>query len=47
MQFELKAFDEDLVVVGPGMTAARHQEIKAGLPADISERVIGWRRTGR
>lgn len=45
--YSLRDYDGDLVMVGPGMDAERYQVIKAGLPADVRERVIGWKRIGR
>lgn len=47
MQFELKAYEDDLVLVGIGMDAERYEAIKAELPADIRGRIIGWKRLGR
>lgn len=43
MEYELKAYDEDLIVIGPGMNAERYQAIKGTLPEEIQQRLIGWR----
>ena len=47
MEYELKTFDEDLLVIGPDMNADRYQEIKDALPTEIKQRLIGWRLVSR
>lgn len=43
----LKAYGDDLVMFGPGMTAERYQEVLGLFPADLSVRFIGWRATAK
>lgn len=44
---ELRNFDGDLQLIGIGMTEEKYQGIKKGLPAEIQDRLIGWKRIGR
>lgn len=41
---ELKNYDGELVLVGIDLNADRFKEIKAGLPSELQENLIGWRR---
>ncbi len=33
-----------LVLAGPGLTRERYHDIKATLPAELQERLAGWRK---
>jgi hypothetical protein len=41
---ELRNFAGDLVVVGVNLDAERFNEIKAGLPSEMQDQLIGWKR---
>lgn len=43
----LRDFDNDLLLVGIGLTANKYEEIKNTLSADVQGRLIGWKRIGR
>lgn len=40
----IQRYDGDLLLVGPGLDAARYLEIRQTLPPEILSRLIGWRR---
>ena len=42
--YRLDDFKGDLVMVGVGMDAERYIEIKATLPAETQENLIGWKK---
>ncbi len=41
---ELRSYGDGRLLVGVGLTAEKYEEIKAGFPASLQARLIGWRR---